>query len=35
MFDRPLVALRMPAITESSVVLPQPEGPMISDIWPL
>ena len=26
---------RMPAITESSVVLPQPDGPTISDIWPL
>ena len=30
----PLSQSRMPAMTDSRVVLPQPDGPTIKDIWP-
>ena len=34
MLTSPLSQSRMPAMTDSRVVLPQPDGPTISVIWP-
>ena len=35
MLTSPSSPSRMPAMTESRVVLPHPDGPTMSDIWPL